>query len=389
MRLVPLAYPVRSLFVRRGPTLFAALGIGLTVAVLAGVLALDQGFQSMLVENGRDDLAVFVRQSATSEGESLVRYPDDVNTLRARAEIAADENGVPLAAAESYLGVNLEKNDGSGTTIVTVRGVEEMSFRLQEHMFRILPGGRRPVLTADEVVVGAPLAPDEGLPRRRDDRLQHDAVPGRRDLRIGGRVRLRDLGRGRADHRGHAPDVPPARDREDAPGTDMAAFAASIRADKLPVDVKTERAYFVSQTSANSVLLSVLATILTTLMGAAAVIGALNTMLAAVGGRTREVGVLVALGYRRFPVFLSFLIEAALIGVVGGTLGCLLVLPLNGVETSTTNWNTFTEAAFAFRVTAPLLGRSLLVAVVLGLIGGTFPAWRASRLLPTAALRRM
>jgi putative ABC transport system permease protein len=112
-------------------------------------------------------------------------------------------------------------------------------------------------------------------------------------------------------------------------------------------------------------------------------------MLAAVGARTREVGILVALGYPGWAVFLSFLLEAAAIGLLGGALGCLLVLPLDGLETSTTNWNTFTEIAFPFRVTAPLLGLSVGIAVGLGLLGGAFPAWRASRLQPTAALRRL
>jgi putative ABC transport system permease protein len=78
-----------------------------------------------------------------------------------------------------------------------------------------------------------------------------------------------------------------------------------------------------------------------------------------------------------------------LIGAAGGLLGCLLVLPLNGIQTGTTNWNTFTEVSFAFRVTPALLSRAVLVAVVLGLLGGAVPAWRASRLVPTAALRRL
>ncbi len=390
MRFVPLAYPVRSLLVRRGPTAFAALGIGLTVAILAGVLALNEGFHSMLVANGRDDLAVFLRQSATSEGESLVRFPDDTGTLRARPEVVSDEFGVPIAAAESYLGINIDKLDGSGTTIVPVRGVEAATFRLQERSFRLLPGGAMPVLTADEVIVGAPLSR-----RMKGCRVGETILFNTTPFKVvgifesaggyaseiwGGVERIADALRRTFRQRLIA---------QIKPGTDMAAFNASLKAAKLPVEVKSERAYFESQTSANSVLLSILAGILTSLMGAAAVIGALNTMLAAVGGRTREIGVLVALGYKRFPVFCSFLLEAALIGLIGGALGCLLVLPLNGVETSTTNWNTFTEAAFAFRVTPALLARSLLVAVGLGLIGGTIPAWRASRLLPTAALRRL
>ncbi|HVG94447.1 MAG TPA: ABC transporter permease, partial [Planctomycetota bacterium] len=174
------------------------------------------------------------------------------------------------------------------------------------------------------------------------------------------------------------------------PGTNVDTVAAELEDDKrIPVKVQTERAYYRSQTSRLGDVLMFLATVLTSLMGAAAVLGAVNTMLAAVGARTREVGILVALGYRGSSVFLSFLLEAAVIGVVGGLVGCLLVLPLNGIQTSTTNWNTFTDVAFAFRVTPGLLLRAVAVAVVLGLLGGAVPAWRASRLIPTAALRRL
>ena len=174
------------------------------------------------------------------------------------------------------------------------------------------------------------------------------------------------------------------------PGTDVDAIARALEADKrIPVKVQTERAYYKSQTSRLGDVLMFLARVLTSLMGAAAVLGAVNTMLAAVGARTREVGILVALGYRGGAVFLSFLFEAAVIGLAGGAIGSLLVLPLNGIETGTTNWNTFTEVAFAFRVTPALLMQAVGVAVGLGLLGGAVPAWRASRMVPTAALRRL
>jgi ABC-type lipoprotein release transport system permease subunit len=157
VKLVPLRYPLRSLFVRLGPTLFSAFGIGLTVAVLGGVLALREGFSATLAENGRDDVAVYLRPGATSEGESVVRYPDDAAIIKTRPEIALDAAGRPLAAIESYLGVKLEKLDGTGTTIVTVRGVEEASFAIHGDRLRVV-AGRTLVLGADELIVGAPLS---------------------------------------------------------------------------------------------------------------------------------------------------------------------------------------------------------------------------------------
>ena len=155
-RLVPLRYPVRSLAVRWQSSLFSALGIGLTVAVLAGVLALREGFRALFAETGSDDVAIYLRPGAQSEGESLILYPDDVKILKARPEIAADASGNPLAAAESYLGINLEK-EGGGVTIVPVRGIEPTSIAIQGDKFRVVVG-RSISFGTDEVMVGRPLS---------------------------------------------------------------------------------------------------------------------------------------------------------------------------------------------------------------------------------------
>lgn len=390
MRLVPFRYPVRSLLMRWSPSLFSALGIGLTVAVLGGVLALREGFQTLLAETGSDDVLVYLRPGAQSEGESLVRYPGDTSILKIRPEVLLAPDGSPLAAAESYLGIKLEKVDGSGTTIVTVRGVEPASIKIQGPRWRLVEG-REPTFGSDELVVGRPLS-NRIKQCRLGDTLILNVTPfkvvgifehdGSYSSEIWGDV-----------DRITAATQRPFRQRLVAavrPGTDAEAIAKELESDKrIPVKVQTEKEYYRSQTSRLGGVLMFLATVLTTLMGAAAVLGAVNTMLAAVGSRTREVGILVALGYRGFPVFLSFLFEAAVIGAIGGLIGCLLVLPLNGIETGTTNWNTFTEVSFAFRVTPALLARAVTVAVVLGLLGGAVPAWRASRLAPTAALRRL
>lgn len=390
MRLVPLRYTVRSLVVRWSPSLFSALGIGLTVAVLGGVLSLREGFRALLAETGADDVVVYLRPGAQSEGESIVRHPQDTNILKVRPEVVVEGN-VPLAAAESYLGLKLPRTDGSGTTIVTVRGVEiPVSMRIQGSKWRVVEG-REPAAGTDEVVVGRPLTTRiQGC--RVGETLTFNVTP----FRVVGV--FENEGAYASEIWGDVDRICAALERpfrqrfvaKVKEGTDVAALAKRLESDKqVPVKAQTERAYFRAQTTALGNVLQFLAGILTTLMGAAAVLGAVNTMLAAVGARTREVGILMSIGYRRFPVFVCFLVEAAAIGLVGGVLGAVLVLPFNGLQTSTTNWNTFTEIAFAFRVTPAILTTSILVAVVLGLLGGAVPAWRASRLVPTAALRRL
>jgi putative ABC transport system permease protein len=124
-------------------------------------------------------------------------------------------------------------------------------------------------------------------------------------------------------------------------------------------------------------------------MGLGAVLGALNTMYSAVAERSREIAVLRALGFRGSSVVFSFLAESMWIALVGGVLGCLLALPVNGITTGTINWQTFSHLAFAFRITPDLLALGLLFAVFMGLVGGLPPAIRAARANVSTTLRAL
>jgi ABC-type antimicrobial peptide transport system permease subunit len=172
-------------------------------------------------------------------------------------------------------------------------------------------------------------------------------------------------------------------------GTDIAALSARLESDKeVPAKVQSERAYLASMSAALSGVLLGLGGVLATIMGIAAVFTATNTMLSALATRVHEIGILLAIGYRPGPIFLSFLFEAVLLGLLGGLVGAAITLPLHGVETGTTNFDTFTEVAFAFRITPEVLVTAALFSLVLGLLGGAWPAWRAARMTPTEALRR-
>src|SRR5258708_34408893 len=123
-------------------------------------------------------------------------------------------------------------------------------------------------------------------------------------------------------------------------------------------------------------------------MAVGAVFGAVNTMFAAVSSRTSEIAVLLTLGFHTRSVLASFLVESAVIAFIGGVIGCILALPINGVVTSTTHWASFSEIAFAFRGTPGLLLAGIVFSVVMGIVGGFFPRRRASRLAVVQALRR-
>jgi putative ABC transport system permease protein len=172
---------------------------------------------------------------------------------------------------------------------------------------------------------------------------------------------------------------------------DPKGFADAKRAlqddQRIQVDAHEELTFYADQSQLLGSILRFLAVMVTSIMAVGAVFGAVNTMYAAVSSRTPEIAVLLTLGFQPRSVLVSFLAESAVIALIGGVIGCLLALPMNGVVTSTTNWASFSELAFAFRVTPQLLLEGLIFSIVMGVIGGFFPARRASRMPVVQALR--
>jgi putative ABC transport system permease protein len=389
MALVPLHYNLRSLWVRSGATLLTVCSVGATVAVLAGMLALQQGFAAIYAERGREDLCLFLRPGATSEGESAIDRERMAILLKEVPEIALDPEGQPLASGELFLAVRRRKADG-GETNVPIRGVQQQSFAIHGDDLRIVAGDRfRP--GTDEVIVGAGILERLG-DLRVGDTLQVNVTP----FRVAGVFESK--GGYRSEIWGDADRMMAALQRPNfsrmlaavRPGTDVAALAQRLENDKrIPAKVQSERDYLQSQTTMLSAMLIVIGAFLSVIMGIAAVLTGTNAMLSAIGARTHEIGILLATGFRPWAVFVSFLFEAALLGLLGGIVGCAIVLPLQGMKTGTTNFATFTEVAFAFQVTPTVMVVSVVFATLLGLIGGAFPALRAARLRPTEALRRV
>ncbi len=387
---IPWSYPFRSLLVRWQAASFSALGIAMTVAVLCGVFALRQGFQVLMDSTGSDDVVVYLRPGATSEGESGITIERVQQYKKERPEVALGKRNQPLAAGESYLAVFLEKTAGLGRVNVPIRGVEEASFEIHGDQLRILDGGRNFTFGADEIIVGRPIAG-----RIADCQIGDTLLINVTPFRVVGHFEHDGAYRseiwGDVDRMAAALERP-VRQRVVArvvPGTDIEALKKELENHKqLASKVQTEREYFSAQTRVLGDVLGILGFMLTAILGIAAVLGAANTMLAAVGARTHEIGVLRSLGFGGIAILFAFLIEAMLIGAVGGIIGSLIVLPLDGLETGTMNWNTFTESAFAFRVDAGLMLTAVLVSILLGLVGGMIPAWKAARMKPVDAIRR-
>jgi len=388
MKLIPLSYNLRSLFVRSGPTALTVLGIAATVATVAGVLALQQGFATLYAENGREDLAVLLRPGATAEGVSAFDRAGADRLVKSTPEFARGEDGAPLAAMECFLAVRRFRT-GGGETNVPLRGVQPATFDMRGDELQVVEG-RNFEPGRDEVIVGAKL-PGRIEDCRVGDTLTINVTPfkvvgvfeceGPFESEVWG-----DFDRMLAALDRSGPNRVIGKLRE---GADVAAMDERLREDpQTPASVETERAYLASQTAILSGILVFLGGFLGIVMGVAAVFTATNTMLSAIAARTHEIGILLATGFRPLAIFSSFLFEAVALGLVGGLVGALLVLPLNGIQTGTTNFQTFTEVAFGFRITPVVVGTAIAFSLALGVIGGTLPALRAARMRPTEALRR-
>ncbi len=388
MSFVPFSYNIRSLFTRKSTTLLTVFSIGATVAVLAGMLSLQQGFTTMFAERGREDLAVFLRPGADSEGNSAFPRDRVQILIKNTPEIQTVDYEQPLASAELYLAIRRLKVDG-GETNVPIRGVQPMSFRIHGNDFRIVEG-RMPALGADEAIVG----------RRLPDRI--------RNCRVGDELHI-NTGRFRvvgvfASKGGYESEIWGDADRLMAvlqrsvfnrviavlkDPADLPRLAERLKNDKqAPAKVLNEKVYLQNQTGMLSQAIALLGAFLGVIMGIGAVFTGTNAMLSALDARTHEIGILLSVGFRPWAVFVAFLLEAALVGLLGGLFGCLLVLPLNGVQAGTTNFATFSEVVFAFRTTPTVLLVAVLFSMSLGLLGGAIPALKAARLPPTAAMRR-
>jgi ABC-type lipoprotein release transport system permease subunit len=386
---IPLSYNARSLIQRPVSTAFTALGIALVVAVFIGMLALANGFRSALIRTGSSQNVLILRRGADSEMSSSMDR-QSVSILASSPHVATGGDGRPMVSPEAYVVIPLPRKGADTTAManVVVRGVSPAAWSVRSNIQ--IAAGRRPEPGRTEICVGEKMA----------GRFDHTGIG--ETLRFAGRgwtVVCRFTAGGSAFEseiwgeneqfmpvfRGQVFQSITFRLRDPAAFEDAKRVLEDDR--RMTVDVHRESDFYNAQSQLLGTILRYLAIFITAIMAVGAVFGAVNTMYAAIAARSPEIAVLKTIGFRPSSILTSFLIESALIALAGGIIGCLLALPINGLVTSTTNWASFSEIAFAFRVTPLLLGVGLIFAVVMGVIGGFFPAWRAARLQVIQALR--
>lgn len=387
---IPIIYNIRSVRARWTSTIVAVLGIAGTVGVFIAMLSLAKGFKATLVSSGSADNALVTRGGATAEMMSYVTI-DTVKILQDAPGVAHDGSS-PLVTSEVVVVAPFPLRATGTDANVQVRGVSSNVLQIRKNVKLVQGRMFQPGLT--ELVVG-----------KNANRTYAGLTVGDYVNFGGGRwhvVGLFDAGGSAFDSEVWC-DARVLDDVYKRPSNifqsatvhlvstqSFQQFKDSVTSDpKLNVDVTREIDYYAKQSTMMTRLITVLGTLVAFVMAIGAIFGALNTMYSAVSERGREIGTMRALGFGAAAVVVSFLVEAVFISGIGGLIGCVAVLPLNGFTTSTMNMQTFSNIAFAFKITPSLLAGGIIFALVMGLVGGMLPAIRAARQPVALALREL
>jgi len=384
---LPLRYNFRNVVVRWRSTLATIGGIALVVAVYVGVQSLAAGLEKSSGNTGDARNWLIVRRGANAEsGSQLTR--EQFNLLRYADEIARESDGTALISPDVVVVLNLPRTDASkGDANVTIRGTgpTSLALRPQVHLVEgrwFTPGSR-------EIVVSKKLAGRFGS-MNIGDTLRS----GARSMKVVGWF---DGGGSAFDSEAWmaVDDVRALFDRDVY--SSILLRESSLEAGetlqkrlenepRLTVHVLRETRYYAEQTQAAGPI-KFLGNFLAVMMSVGAVFAAMNTMYASVGARTREIGTLRVLGFRRRSVLFGILLEGGILALIGGVLGCAIAFQVNGITTGTIGFESFSEIVFQFQVTPQLVAKGLVFSFVVGVLGSLLPALRASRLPVISALK--
>jgi putative ABC transport system permease protein len=378
---------IRSLPARWAPSLVIVVGLAGVVAVFTALLAMSTGFVSTLKATGRSDAAIILRGGSDAELNSAFDR-DSTDLIKGEPGIATGAAGKPLASAELMVIAELvRKDDVRNGANITLRGVEPAGLALRPQL-RIISGrtftpGLRELIVGRGVLQQFQGAAIGDVVRMRGSEWKVVGIFATGDAHDSEMWTDINVARSTFGRSGSS-SVLAALDGPDGLARLKSAVAAEPR---LSLDVLREQDYFSGQTKQFRQTIGFLAGVVTLIMALGAVFAALNSMYAAVATRSKEIATLRALGFGGLPVVVSVMTEALLLAVGGGVLGALIAYALfNNFSVSTLGQN-FTQVVFNFKVTPQLVARGLVIAVVIGMIGGFMPALRAARLPVTISLR--
>jgi putative ABC transport system permease protein len=388
--MIPLSYNVRSLFVRKTTTVATALGIGLVVFVLAAAFMLGAGIEKTMVGAGRKDNAIVLRKGSDTEMASSLEV-STLGMIGAAPGVKRGTGGTAVISGEVVIVIAQDKlgTDGQVSNVL-VRGVPPAALEVRSEI-RVV-AGRPPRPGTDEVMVGKGL---RGKYAGMDLEGSFDLKKNRPVKVVG----IFEAGGSSFESEVWA-DVDTCRSsfgrdglvssvtvRLDSPAK-FDAFKATMESDKrLGLEAMTEVDYYEKQSAGTALFIKIMGAVIVFFLSLGAMIGALITMLAAVSQRQREVGTLRALGFSRFSILSSFILESAVLALVGGVLGVLGALCMSFVKLSMMNFATWQEVTFSFDPNPSVIVGSLFFGAVMGILGGAYPAIRAASVSPVDAMR--
>lgn len=383
-------FSMRSIPQRKGSSIAALLGIAGVVAVMVGVLSIAQGIARTMESSAGGDNAVVLRSGSDTEMMSGISG-DDARIVGEAPGIARDDTGA-LASPELFVIINLPMRTTGTDANVPLRGVLGQAAKIRND-FRIVEG-RMFEWGLNEVIVGTGATKQfTGLEIGSSIEVGQEQWPVVGVFEAGGGVAESEIWVDAsvlqsAYRRGNS--YQSVYVKLDSPGA-FEAFRDSLTSDpRLNIKAMREADYYAAQSEMVYNLITGLGTLIAVIMGLGAIFGALNTMYTAVSARTREIATLRALGFHSGPVIISVLSESLLLACTGGLIGAALAwLAFDGFRTATLNWSSFSAITFAFDVNISLLLQGIIFALLIGLIGGLFPAVRAARQPVAHALREL
>ena len=382
---------LRNIRERASSTLVALFGVTGVVTVVVGVLSINEGFRAVLQRAGADDVVIVLRGGATDEmtsgfGQEATRVIADA------AQIARDGNR-PVASSELYVIVDVPMKSTGTPAYVPLRGVNAAAAPELRQDFEITDG-RMFTPGTFEIIAGRGAASEfAGLEVGKTLHAGTTAWTVVGHFRDRGSIAESEIWTDAPVLQGvynRGTSYQSVRARLTSAQA-FQAFKDGLTTDpRLNVRVFTERQYYEEQSRTLMAIVGSVGMVIAILMGLGAIFAAVNTMYSAVSARAREIATLRALGFGRFPIVVSVLVEAALIGAAGGAIGMAIAyFAFNGLQASTLNWTSFSQITFAFQVTPQVLMQGLTYALALGFIGGLLPSLRAARLPITTGLREL